>query len=63
MDLFADWPEPVTAHLRRAYGAPVTVERLGGMSVARVFSRWQVSQSACRLSGWLMSPLTPRPVM
>jgi len=31
-----DWPDPVTEHLRRAYGEPLAVERLSGMSVARV---------------------------
>ncbi len=37
MDLLASWPEPVVAYLRRACGEAVAVERLGGMSVARVY--------------------------
>jgi hypothetical protein len=32
-----DWPQPVRAHLRRAYGAPVGADRLGGMSLGRVY--------------------------
>lgn len=36
MDTFDAWPVPVTDHLRRAYGDPVSVERLGGMSGAAV---------------------------
>lgn len=31
------WPEPVIAHLRDTHGGPVSVERLGGMSVATVY--------------------------
>ena len=37
MDPLAGWLEPVTAHIRRVYGAPEAAEPLGGMSVARVF--------------------------
>lgn len=31
------WPEPVRARIRQPHGPPLAVERLGGMSVARVF--------------------------
>lgn len=37
MELFAGWPEVVVEHIRRAYGQPVSVQRLGGMSLARVY--------------------------
>ncbi len=37
IDDFADWPEPVRDHLQRGYGDPVQVDRLGGMSLARVY--------------------------
>jgi hypothetical protein len=37
VDHWSDWPEPVTEQLRRAHGEPLAVERLGGMSVARVY--------------------------
>jgi hypothetical protein len=32
-----DWPWPVRAHLRRAYGELSGVDRLGGMSLGRVY--------------------------
>jgi aminoglycoside phosphotransferase (APT) family kinase protein len=37
VDTWAEWPQPVTEHLRRMHGEPLAVERLGGMSVARVY--------------------------
>jgi hypothetical protein len=32
-----DWPRPVGAYLQRAYGAPSAVDRLGRMSLGRVY--------------------------
>jgi aminoglycoside phosphotransferase (APT) family kinase protein len=37
VDHWAGWPAAITEHLRRVHGEPQAVERLGGMSVARVY--------------------------
>jgi aminoglycoside phosphotransferase (APT) family kinase protein len=37
MNHFDDWPPPVRAHIRRAYAEPASVDRLGGMSLGRVY--------------------------
>jgi aminoglycoside phosphotransferase (APT) family kinase protein len=37
LDPWAAWPETLTDFLRGAYGRPLAVEPLGGMSVARVY--------------------------
>jgi hypothetical protein len=54
MEGWSGWPEPVREHIRRMYGVPVAVERLGGMSVARVYR-------ARFAEGSLIVKTSPRP--